>query len=245
MRRVLGLVLGLIAGPVGAQDHRLVAHFYQAEEVVRIAGKVGVQATIAFGEDEHIENVAIGDSARWQVTPNKRANMLFIKPQSPRARTNMTVVTDRRSYFFDLVAAPYQRPLYALRFTYPAAPKAEVPPATPAGAETQLSAKVAADPAGLNFGWAKSGKASLLPSRVFDDGVATFVSWPERTSVPAILVSDGAGGEGPVNYAVRGDVVVIDGVPETIILRMGRDTATLKRRAGVPVASLGAGAKAP
>ena len=47
---------------------------------VRIEGRPNVQATIDFGEDEHIENVAIGDSSAWQVTPNKRANLLFVKP---------------------------------------------------------------------------------------------------------------------------------------------------------------------
>ena len=38
------------------------------------------------------------------------------------------------------------------------------------------------------------------------------------------------GEEGPVNFAVRGDVVVIDGVPELIVLRAGRDSATLENK---------------
>ena len=91
--------------------------------MVRIDGRAGVQATIVFAEDEHIENVAIGDSNSWQVTPNKRANLLFVKPLAARARTNMTVVTDRHRYFFDLVAAPAGNALYVLRFTYPDEPK--------------------------------------------------------------------------------------------------------------------------
>ena len=120
----------LATSPAAARDARLVTHRYNADEVVRIDGRAGVQATIAFADDEHIENVAIGDSNSWQVTPNKRANLLFVKPLAGRARTNITVVTDRNRYFFDLVAAPGGNALYVLRFTYPDAPKgaARAPP---------------------------------------------------------------------------------------------------------------------
>ena len=99
-----GALLAL-PGLAAAQDARIVEKFYDAGKVVRIEGKTKVQATIQFAEDERIENVAIGDSEAWQVTPNKRANLLFVKPLAPAASTNMTVVTDRRTYLFDLVAS--------------------------------------------------------------------------------------------------------------------------------------------
>ena len=64
--------------------------FYNPDAVVSLTGAVGWQMMIEFGEDERIENVAIGDAAAWQVTPNKRARMLFVKPLSRKASTNMT-----------------------------------------------------------------------------------------------------------------------------------------------------------
>ena len=48
------------------------------------------------------------------------------------------------------------------------------------------------------------------------------------TSLPAILIKNQEGVEGPVNYAVRGDVIVVDGVPREIVLRLGDDMATLR-----------------
>ena len=108
----------LLINPARAEDRRVIEHSYSPDEVVRIEGKPNVQATIRFAEDEHIENVAIGDSQAWQVTPNKRANLLFVKPMAERAATNMTVVTDRHTYLFDLVASPAAKnPLYVLSFT--------------------------------------------------------------------------------------------------------------------------------
>ena len=85
----------MVASPALADDPRLVERLYDPDEVVVIQGKTKVQATIQFGEDESIENVAIGDSNAWQVTPNQRANLLFVKPLEPSAQTNMTVVTNR------------------------------------------------------------------------------------------------------------------------------------------------------
>ena len=59
--------------------------YYNPDAVISLTGAVGWQMMIEFGEDERIENVAIGDSAAWQVTPNKRARMLFVKPLSRKA----------------------------------------------------------------------------------------------------------------------------------------------------------------
>jgi type IV secretion system protein VirB9 len=232
---LLATVLFFLSAPAYASDPRLASRPYNPDEVVRIEGRLGIQASIAFADDEHIENVAIGDSNSWQITPNKRANQLFVKPLAPRGRTNMTVVTDRHTYLFDLVASPAGKAIYVLRFIYPQEPKVETPQKAPAGLseEEQLAvSKKPVDPAELNFAWRAKGKASLLPSRVYDDGVATYVNWAAGTPIPAILVPNELGAEGPVNFAVRGDVIVIDGVPELIVLRSSRDSATLQKRSG-------------
>lgn len=225
-----------IAAPAhAAGDPRLVERLYNPSEVVVIEGKPNVQATITFGEDEHIENVAIGDSSSWQVTPNKRANLLFVKPLSARAGTNMTVVTDKHTYLFDLVARPDSKPLYVLNFTYPEEPegadgdKQLAQPQAPNDLEMAAVTDpyAVADPARLNFSWQRKGSAKLMPDQIYDDGEATFITWPADATIPAILIKDRNGTEGPVNYAVRGATTVVDGVPGEIILRWGDDVATL------------------
>lgn len=237
---------GVAATSAQAADMRIKTRLYNPDEVVVVEGRAGVQATIAFAELEQIENVAIGDSSSWQVTPNKRANLLFVKPLGPTNRTNMTVVTDRRTYLFDLTARPEGTPLYVLRFSYP-------PEAKPARALAGMSAEEAAvaaappkelaeaDPARLNFAWRTKGERKILPSRIYDDGQATYLTWPARSAIPAILTRNEKGEEGAVNYAVRGEVLVLDSVPKTIVLRAGRDIATLEngRPAEPPTAAPG------
>lgn len=220
-----------VAAPAAGQDARLLELAYDPDRVVRIEGRAGVQATIAFGEDEVIENVAIGDSQKWQVTPNKRATLLFVKPLAAAASTNMTVVTSKRTYLFDLVAGARARPLYVLRFTYPEdEAKAAAKLAEGASAAEMAAASASeqiVDPAELNFAWSGSGHAVLLPARSYDDGQMTYLSWPQGRPVPAILIKDFEGTEGPVNFAVRGETIVIDGVPREIVLRSGKEMARL------------------
>jgi len=51
-------------------------------------------------------------------------NMLFIKPLEKNIRTNMTIITNKRKYQFDLVAKIFEEGeeedlVYLIRFYYP------------------------------------------------------------------------------------------------------------------------------
>ncbi|WP_299193812.1 TrbG/VirB9 family P-type conjugative transfer protein [uncultured Erythrobacter sp.] len=251
----LGIAIA-VAAPLAAQearaddprahDPRLVTLTFDETRVFTINGKVRVQTTIKFAPDELIQNVAIGDSAAWQVQPNQAQTILFVKPLEPSARTNMTVVTSRRTYLFDLVASPRNQPLYVMQFRYPDIEAAEAEAARIVAEEAQREEANAlelaaandpyavSDPARLNFDWVGEGDRALLPARAFDNGEAMFLSWPAGTSIPAILITNEDGDEGPVNFTPRGDTLVLDFVPSQIILRSGDERATLTNNAPQP-----------
>ncbi len=224
---------------VGPVDGRIMTRVYDEGAVVTIRGKVKVQTTIKFAEDEQIENVAIGDSGAWQVQPNKAQSILFVKPLAPSAVTNMTVVTNQRTYLFDLVASPRNAPLYVMQFRYPKLEKAKeearLAAVEDAKKERASEAELAAasdpfavqDPATLNFQWAAAGERTLLPERTYDNGDVVFLTWPVGVAIPAILVLNDEGEEGPVNFTVRGETIVLERVPTQIILRSGDEAATL------------------
>ena len=77
----------------GPLDPRLKTIAYNERDVVKVVGHYGFQTTIEFSTNESIENISIGDSIAWQVVPNQRGNLLFIKPIEENAQTNLTVVT--------------------------------------------------------------------------------------------------------------------------------------------------------
>lgn len=225
--------------PSETRDERIVTRVYDEGSVFTIRGKVKVLTTVKFAEDEQIENVAIGDSRAWQVQPNKAQSILFVKPLAPTAATNMTVVTNKRTYLFDLIASPRNSVLYVLQFRYPELEKAKeearLAAIEAAKQERASAAELAAandpyavvDPASLNFAWAGAGNKGLLPARTYDDGEAVFLTWPIDAAIPAILIVNEDGEEGPVNFTVRGETVVLDRVPLQIVLRSGGEVATL------------------
>lgn len=240
MKRLFVPLLLLLAAPAYAQG-RSEQFSYSPTRVFTVTGQRAIQTLIQFAEDETIENIALGDAAAWQVTPNKRANMLFIKPLYARGRTNMTVVTDRRRYLFDLtIAGPKGRAIYAIQFVYPEdqmaaallarrtdpllAGEAMLPPPEPAGPPKPE----------INTSWGMTGDQVLRPARIYDDGEATFIAWSASTELPGVFAFGNDGKEGPVNYTVRGDYLVIDGVAPRFVLRRGKARTLLTNLAPRP-----------
>ena len=214
-----------------AADNRIKTLVYVPDKIVQIIGKSDIQSTIEFGPDERIENVAVGDSSKWQITPNHRASMLFVKPLAPRSRTNMTVVTDQRTYMFDLVAGDkWTTPLYVLKFSYPNDKPVEPPkkleqPQVAAAAPTTAQAVLTAEK--LHFDWKTKGDSKLVPTRVFDDGQSVYLSWDRQTPLPAILTVSEDRKEGPISYRMSGEYIVISPIPQNLLLRYGRKSAQL------------------
>ena len=212
-------VAGLAGSPARAADPHIQTVFYLPDQVIELKGAVGWQIMIEFGPDERIENVSIGDSTAWQVVPNKRARMLFLKPLSSKASTNMTVITTSRQYAFNLsVAARHTGTPWLLRFTYPPAPVVVVAEAPPP------------PPINLNFAYRLAGDAGLLPARVWDDGRQTYFEFGEGVALPAIFAGGPKQDESLVNLAVRGRVVVVQQISDRFTLRSGKRVATVTKQ---------------
>ncbi len=80
----------------GRFDVRVRELSYRPDEVVSVNGSYGVSTAIVLGDDEKIETLALGDSVAWKVEPNKRGNIIFVKPVDKDAFSNLNVVTSKR-----------------------------------------------------------------------------------------------------------------------------------------------------
>jgi type IV secretion system protein VirB9 len=207
-------------------DPRIRTLMYDPDRVVSIHGVFGYQLMIQFGADERIEDVAIGDGAAWQVTPNKGASLLFLKPIDQAAATNMTVVTDRRSYLFQLSASSpaglaRSDMTYVIRFAYPPEPVVVATPPPPPPPPPQRR----------NAAYTYAGARDLLPAEVFDDGQFTYFKWPETASTPALFLVARDGTESLVNYSYRDGYQVVEQVAHLFRLRNGKDVTTIINQA--------------
>jgi type IV secretion system protein VirB9 len=206
----------------GSGDPRIYVVDYDPTQVVELHGTLGYQTFVEFAPDEHIENVAIGDANGWQVTPNRAANLLFVKPMSQVAGTNMTVVTNLRHYAFELSVRPHTAAgdrsiVYTLRFQYPEAAVATVTAAKPPAPDAPPPPKVA------NAAYSFDGAAKIVPARIFDDGHATYFEFREGEAWPAIFAMEADKSEVTVNTYMRGGYVVTDMVARGFVLRQGAD----------------------
>lgn len=200
----------------GAVDPHIQSVVYVPDEVVVLQGALGWQIMLEFGADERIENVSIGDALAWQVTPNKRARILFLKPLIKNATTNMTVVTDHRQYAFALATTKQLRTTpWVVKFDYPreVVEAVEEPPPPPSPP--------------LNFAYAAAGDATLRPTRVWDDGLMTYFEFADEQPIPAIFAGGPGKGEALVNSSVRGRVIVVQQRAGQFTLRSGERMATV------------------
>ena len=53
-------------------------------------------------------------------------------------------------------------------------------------------------------------------------------------TLPAVLARDATGAEGPINYAMHDDMIVIPGTPHAIVLRSGKLVATIDHQDKAP-----------
>ena len=179
--------------------------------------------------DQHLERAKdFGLRLPGEVTPNHRASLLFVKPLVRLSRTNMTVITDKRTYMFDLVTGRREgAPIYSLRFTYPAE---QVPAAELAAAPTPTPPTPApASPVQLDFSWKTKGAAEVLPGRIFNDGQSLYLSWSHDALLPAISTVASDGREASLNYRLSGDYIVVTPVPDNVMLRYGNKVAAAFR----------------
>ncbi len=103
-------------------DSRIKTLVYNRNEVYQLKFHYGYQSFIEFGEDESIEMISIGESFAWRLTPADRR--LFIRPLEVAAHTNMTIITNIRTYQFDIRSGEYngkadEELVYVVRFFYP------------------------------------------------------------------------------------------------------------------------------
>ncbi len=201
-----------IAQPVPVTtDSRIKTLVYNPNEVFELKFYYGYQSFIEFSENEEIEMISIGESFAWKITP--AGKRLFVRPLEIAAHTNMTIITNKRTYHFDIKSDEYtgredEELVYTVRFYYPqldqplpippqlaipVAPKisAEIKRPIPEGLVSQnLDEKnilaLTGNPTGfeLNFDYSVAGKADdILPQKIYDNGQETLLKFANNNLV--------------------------------------------------------------
>lgn len=194
-------------------DPRIREYRFDPHTVYRLDVFMKFITSVHFGDGEEIQSVQIGDSASWEVVRLSRGDVLSVKPVTEGAYTNMTVLTDRRAYTFELrartanVGSPKLN--YRISFRYPAEEHQRV-------AERNARQSRAKD-----FNYMAAGDQAVRPSQIYDDGVATYFTFPRGAPRPAIFRVDAQGREAIVNVRAVEDGFVVDSTSDRWTIRRG------------------------
>jgi P-type conjugative transfer protein TrbG len=200
---------------------------------------------LALAPGETVTAKAAGDTVRWQIGeaasgrgPSARTHVL-IKPLQSGLETNLVLTTNQRVYLLSLRSGPAGAFNAAVAWDYGAvrpSPDAAVSPSA-------VDAPVIVAPQGpVDAGYRITPEGRpprWTPSRVFNDGVRTFIVLPPAAAadeVPAVFIRTGRRLQ-LVNYRQAGDLLVVDRLFDAAELRLGADRPEIVRIRRLPGAA--------
>lgn len=216
---------------VPLEANRLSLVRFDPSLVVKVWGRFGYTTSIELDEHEKISSVAIGVPGAWEVTP--LTNRLVLKPKTSLTSTNLTVATDRRTYYFELAQAGRRNfgdVRHGIRFTYE-------PTDTELSAQTEAqrragSGREVANRLGqglqersTNRKYSYRGNADVAPFEAWDDGRFTYFRFADNQPMPAIYQVDASGDEALANFGIEGNVTIVRSISRQFTLRRGKDVA--------------------
>ncbi|MFC0931345.1 TrbG/VirB9 family P-type conjugative transfer protein [Pasteurella multocida] len=205
------------AVPQGTKyDNRIRNVVYNPDNVTRVNVAAGAATLIQFHSSEFISEVegglGLGDSEAWAV--NVKGNNIWIKPIDVEPDTNLTIVTNKRTYLFNLVSVKNRNSAYwGIRFSYPDMKKAPINPwARPCQGGT------------YNYRYFVQGEEKdkkIFPLEAWDNGTFTCFKFPIGGDLPVIFKKLPDGKEGLVNSHVENDYIVIHEINNEYRIRLG------------------------
>jgi type IV secretion system protein VirB9 len=227
---MLSLIFGIVSGTQAGNapraiggENRIKIINYTPNTVFKYVGHYTYLSIIEFADDEEIESISMGTPTPWQIVP--AGNRIFLKPIEDDATTDMIVITNRRTYIFEMHAEEAKsindkNLSFIVKFIYPDSNNFHsLQPAT-AASGPDLS-----KPEGFNFGYSIAGDShDIEPLQVFDDGEFTYFKFRDiNAEIPAIFLTSRNGVESLVNFRISGGYVVVERVAERFTLRNGTD----------------------
>ncbi|HXE55467.1 MAG TPA: P-type conjugative transfer protein TrbG, partial [Tepidisphaeraceae bacterium] len=186
---------------------------------------------------ETLSSVSAGDTVRWVVGDTTSGNgagkqaHVLVKPFAAGLKTNLVIMTDRRSYHLVLESTD-RTSMAAISWTYPQDQLVALHQQNEkADAAAPIADGVALDD--LKFRYAVTGdNPPWRPLRAFDDGSHVYIEFPSRIDqgeAPPLFVVGPDGDNQLVNYRVRRNYYIVDRLFAAAELRLGQDPQQVVR----------------
>ena len=219
--------------PTFTKDSRMQTFDYTKEDVFVIKARFGYGIVIQFEDGETIHDnggLGVGEARFWNIAV--KGNNVFFKPlEAYVPPTNMIIVTNKRTYVFQLETTTADDMTYVARFNYPDKPinaNTPLPKAMPTSFQRvrQGDTSYLID-AKINTAYVKRGNLELAPTAMWDDGLFTYLKYDNAKELPSVYKVMPDGSEMLVNTHIQDDTTIIHEVGDLYRLRLGRAVAEL------------------
>lgn len=227
-------------GKSAGLDDRVQVFNYSEYDVFRIHTKVGVSTLVQLENGEIIHDdggLGMGESKNWSLAV--KANNIFFKPTAMMADTNMIVVTNKRTYAFELATTTGQDVTYIARFKYPEEQQetSSTSLLTQPKVLKQLKdkdGKTLLVDSRINTNYYKKGTPVIAPTAVWDNNLFTYMQFNNANELPTVYRIMPDGSEQIVNTHIEKDTLVLHEVNHRYRLRLGQSVMDIKNLAKTP-----------
>lgn len=212
--------------PAGA-DSRVQVFDYDPSDVYQINTQAGFASLIQLEEGEIIHDeggLGMGLADRWNIAV--KGNNVFFKPVDELPDTNLLLVSNRRTYAFNLTTNASKNNLtYIARFNYPVvekpAPKASELATYVIKSHTLADGRQIYMDAAFNKNYLYRGADAIKPTNVWDNGRFTYLRYDNASDLPVAYRVLPDNSEMLVNTHIEDDTLVLQETGAVYRLRLG------------------------
>ncbi len=239
-------------------DKRVVSIDYNEKDVVKIYAKNGFTTVVQLEKNERVLDMASGFADGWDL--KDRGSFVFIKPiayvskiatnedgesrnqsvviepDTKNWKTNLTIITNKRQYMFDLILSKWLA-YYKVSFNYPEELIKEnnkyIKKSEKEKEEKYIKKELDKTTVPRNWDYYMNinpNSESIVPDYAYDDGVFTYLGFDNTKTIPSVFLYEKVGEnkeskESLVNVSMKKDgnydVIVIHKTAKIFVLRSG------------------------
>ena len=223
-------------GMVSQHDCRVQLFNYNPDDVYSINTHIGKATLIELEQGEYLDDetgaIGMGDGESWSLVA--KGNNIIFKPVKEQPETNILIVSNRRTYAFELHNNMMLPPTYIARFSYPEdnSPAQEYTPKptemkkvgqTVDGKKIMIDAK-------YNMDYMYRGHAQIKPTNVWNDGRFTYLQYNHAGDLPAVYRVLPDNSEMLVNTHVEDNTLVLQEISPVYRVRFGKLVGDLSNK---------------
>ena len=216
-------------------ESRIVRYTYSPEIIFRIYSLPTTHTHIELGEDEGLKETPVaGDTVQWRISGGPRN--LYVKPVRDGIQTSLTVVTNKRTYQFQLISSKKEKKLYQkVSFDYPDRAAEirlmqDIATAKINAEKARLDDQIISEvrPEQLDFNFDIDGDTSFKPTAAYTDGTFTYLRLPNTQDCPVVFLIDENDKPSLINYRVKANMIMVERLAKKLLLKLGDKETTVK-----------------